>query len=176
MLDKLLSLICNKLAEPYPVGSYFETSDNTFDPNTAWVGTWEKATTNLAEYRKVLWTSSVYTDFAAQTISMDLSNYTFAEVEFYASSNTDIFVPNALKIRTGENGAVILMHHLKGNGTNENTGARIINVSTSGVTFTDYTYKNRRTGGTLTVANQFCVPRRIYGIQQITEYRWHRTA
>ena len=66
--------------------------------------------------------------------------------------------------------------NLKGNGTNENTGARIINVSTSGVAFTDYTYKNRRTGGTLTVANQFCVPRRIYGIKQITEYRWHRTA
>lgn len=24
----------------YPVGSYYETSDNTFDPNTAWGGTW----------------------------------------------------------------------------------------------------------------------------------------
>ena len=25
----------------YPVGSYYETSDTTFDPNTAWGGTWE---------------------------------------------------------------------------------------------------------------------------------------
>lgn len=25
----------------YPVGSYYETSDSTFDPNTAWGGTWE---------------------------------------------------------------------------------------------------------------------------------------
>ena len=24
----------------YPVGSYYETSDTTFDPNTAWTGTW----------------------------------------------------------------------------------------------------------------------------------------
>lgn len=24
----------------YPVGSYYETSDNTFNPNTAWGGTW----------------------------------------------------------------------------------------------------------------------------------------
>lgn len=24
----------------YPVGSYYETSDTTFDPNTAWGGTW----------------------------------------------------------------------------------------------------------------------------------------
>lgn len=28
----------------YPVGSYYETSDSTFDPNTAWGGTWEKET------------------------------------------------------------------------------------------------------------------------------------
>ena len=26
----------------YPVGSYYETSDGDFDPNTAWGGTWEK--------------------------------------------------------------------------------------------------------------------------------------
>lgn len=26
----------------YPVGSYYETSDTTFDPNTAWGGTWVK--------------------------------------------------------------------------------------------------------------------------------------
>lgn len=166
----------SRILECYPVGSYYETSDSNFNPNTEWGGTWVKETTDIIERRKLMWTSNAYTDFAAQTISMDLSNYTFAEVEFYASSNTDIFVPNALKIRTGENGTVILMHNLKGNGTNENTGARRINVSTSGVAFTDYTYKNRRTGGTLTVANQFCVPRRIYGIKQITEYRWHRTA
>jgi len=24
----------------YPVGSYYETSDTSFDPNTAWGGTW----------------------------------------------------------------------------------------------------------------------------------------
>ena len=40
MLDRILSLICDKLAEPYPVGSYFETSDSTFDPNVVWGGTW----------------------------------------------------------------------------------------------------------------------------------------
>lgn len=25
----------------YPVGSYYETSDNDFDPNATWTGTWE---------------------------------------------------------------------------------------------------------------------------------------
>lgn len=176
MLDHILTLICNKLAEPYPVGSYFETSDNTFDPNTAWVGTWEKATTNLAEYRKVLWTSNVYTTFAAQTISMDLSNYTFAEVEFYSNSATDGQVPNMLKIPIGISSDIMCFHGMGTDGTNENTGIRRITVTTSGIQFTDYRYKNRRSGGTRTTANQFCIPYRIYGIQQITEYRWHRTA
>lgn len=29
----------------YPVGSYYETSDTTFDPNVSWAGTWIKDTT-----------------------------------------------------------------------------------------------------------------------------------
>ena len=28
----------------YPIGSYYETSDTTFDPNTAWGGTWVEDT------------------------------------------------------------------------------------------------------------------------------------
>ena len=30
----------NSLDKYYPVGSYYETSDSTFDPNIAWGGTW----------------------------------------------------------------------------------------------------------------------------------------
>ena len=31
----------------YPVGSYYETSDTTFDPNDEWVGTWQLETEGL---------------------------------------------------------------------------------------------------------------------------------
>lgn len=31
----------------YPVGSYYETSDTTFDPNTAWGGTWVNVKRNV---------------------------------------------------------------------------------------------------------------------------------
>ena len=31
----------------YPIGSYYETSDTTFDPNTAWGGTWSLETEGL---------------------------------------------------------------------------------------------------------------------------------
>lgn len=34
--------ILNLLDKFYPVGSYYETSDDDFDPNTAWGGTWER--------------------------------------------------------------------------------------------------------------------------------------
>lgn len=34
----------NSLDKYYPVGSYYETSDSTFDPNIAWGGTWVKDT------------------------------------------------------------------------------------------------------------------------------------
>ena len=30
----------------YPVGSYYETSDNTFDPNVVWGGAWNSTTSN----------------------------------------------------------------------------------------------------------------------------------
>lgn len=30
----------------YPVGSYYQTSDSSFDPNVSWVGTWSSTTAN----------------------------------------------------------------------------------------------------------------------------------
>ena len=36
-VEKMLNLF-------YPVGSYYETSDTTFNPNTAWGGTWVEDT------------------------------------------------------------------------------------------------------------------------------------
>jgi hypothetical protein len=43
-LKRLLTQLINRtsLDYYYPVGSYYETSDTTFDPNSAWGGTWEE--------------------------------------------------------------------------------------------------------------------------------------
>ena len=49
----------------YPVGSYYETSDVTFDPNTVWGGTWE-----LREGRQVLTSSNSVTVAAAQSYTL----------------------------------------------------------------------------------------------------------
>lgn len=39
--EKLIALMLDTI---YPVGCYFETSDTSFDPNTAWGGTWAEDT------------------------------------------------------------------------------------------------------------------------------------
>ena len=160
----------------YPVGSCYETTDENFDPNNSWGGTWVKYATDLIERRKLMWTNSGATTFAAQTISMNLSGYEFVEVEFYYNNSNDAQIPQILKTKVGNNNDIMYFHGMNTDGVNENTGLRRITVSTSGVQFGDYKYKNRRNGGTRTTANQFCVPYRIYAIDQLTMYRWHRTA
>lgn len=39
--DDLTGILNSLLPIFYPVGSYYETSDTTFNPNTEWGGTWE---------------------------------------------------------------------------------------------------------------------------------------
>ena len=49
---KIEDLITSKQADMidvfYPIGSYYETSDTTFDPNTAWGGTWVEDSAGFA--------------------------------------------------------------------------------------------------------------------------------
>ena len=56
----------------HPVGSYYETSDTSFDPNTTWGGTWEKST-HISEEESLLYTGS----FTAGSITLndDVKNY-----------------------------------------------------------------------------------------------------
>lgn len=42
--NDLKNIINSMLPIFYPVGSYYETSDTTFNPNTEWGGTWELET------------------------------------------------------------------------------------------------------------------------------------
>ena len=47
MTLSLKELIAKLLLCQYPVGSYYETSDTTFDPNVSFGGTWELETEGL---------------------------------------------------------------------------------------------------------------------------------
>lgn len=123
---------------------------------------------NKAEYKELLWTNTVATSsMAAQTIQLDLSSFEYVEIWFFQGGTADALVPNPLKIRIGEHRNILLVHSINGAGVNENTGARLVTASATGVTFGNYGYKNRRSGGTVTISNGFAVPRFIYGVKHV---------
>lgn len=116
--------------------------------------------------KKLLHTNTT-SPFSAQTIPLDLSGYNYVEVWFMQGNNADALLPNPLMIPIGEFRNILNLHSINGAGTNENTGVRLVTVSATGITFGNYGYKNRRTGGTVTTSNNFAVPHYIYGIKYL---------
>lgn len=118
--------------------------------------------------RKLLWTNTTATaSLAGQTIPLNLSEYDHVEVWFFQGGDMDALVPNPVKCKIGTSAWAILLHNLYGDGVNENTGARKVRAESTGVAFGNYVYKNRRSDGTLTTANNFLVPHYIYGIKYV---------
>lgn len=118
-----------------------------------------------SEYKKLLWTNNSNTTFAAQTISLNLTGYDCVEVWFYTSSDVDPLLTNVVVLEVGQKNRAAIIHSLGSAGVNENTGSRQVVINSNGVVFSNYTYKNRRSGGTLTTANEFAVPYKIYGVK-----------
>lgn len=81
----------------YPVGSYYETSDTSFDPNVTWGGTWisetilddeivEEGTSGIWTYRK--WSDGVYEVWGKTTNSCAMT--TAYGSTYYGSVNISI--------------------------------------------------------------------------------------
>lgn len=121
---------------------------------------------NEIQTRKLLHTNTT-SPFNAQTISLDLTDYDYVEVWFMQGGTSDGLLPNPLQVPIGEFRSIMNVHALLTSGVNENTGGRLVTASTTGITFGNYAYKNRRSGGTLTTANNFAVPHYIYGIKYL---------
>lgn len=126
---------------------------------------------NTGDMRKLLWTNSSSASFAAQTIPLDLSDYDCVEVWFKEDDTLNSQLGSPIRISVGKENSIVVIHSLAYAGVNENIGSRHISVSTTGVSFGNYQYKNRRSGGSLTTDNSFCIPLRIYGIKLGTGYR-----
>ena len=101
-----LTAILNEVLPPlptvdmfFPVGSYYETSDASFDPNVSWGGTWVLITNAVqgttGAYNRV---SGRNTAVQTTTSTLDLGEFTFysktgrvyicADACFYTSANT----------------------------------------------------------------------------------------
>lgn len=55
----------------YPVGSYYETSDDTFDPNVRWGGTWVRETAGLVHVSASIGAGTDYEVIGAPTDTQD---------------------------------------------------------------------------------------------------------
>lgn len=110
-----------------------------------------------SEYRKLLWTNPNPTSsFAAQTVSLDLSDYDEVEVDIatygtYASTTTESF-----KFKVGVGGLP--------SGAANTIAWRYITPTTTGVEF-GTGYETRTYGANGTQDNTKMVPQRIYGIK-----------
>lgn len=116
-----------------------------------------------SEYKKLLWTNSnPTTAFAAQTISLDLSDYDIIEMKYQRTISEQSTL--TIIIHLGERGVAYYI-----NGTV--IGDRRVDVSTTGISILDC-YSNN------TVNNEFLIPLKIYGIKYervappLTDMEW----
>lgn len=151
----------------YPVGSYYDTSDENFNPNTVWGGSWTLEEGNLTEERKLLWTDTSSTNFGPQTISIDLTNYDMVQIFFYIHNDIRNTV-NVVGNRDVTNSA-------SGGLAEQNWfGIRTFTFNNSGVIFDN---GQSHTGANTYAADSAALrPFKIYGINQLTQHKWHRTA
>lgn len=163
----------------YPVGSYFETSDSMFDPNVEWGGTWVSTGANIYEEKKLLWTNSNPTAaFNAQTLSLDLTAYDYVEIGARWMATYD-GTTKYQKFSIGNSyGAYLVIPVGANDGVSDAqryNSIRAITINTNGIVFKSggyYRWSATDQGSSETYA----VPIKIFGIKELTQYKWKRTA
>lgn len=123
-----------------------------YDPDS---GTWKYADDGSGFVIKKLWENSAPTSaFAAQTVSLDLSDYDAIEIRFKNKNNSTVYLSTGL-IPIGED---FTMFYITSDPASQR---RAGSVSTTGVTFA--------TGYAAATASTACaIPLTIYGYRGIT--------
>ena len=84
----------------YPVGSYYETSDSSFDPEEVWGGTWSSET--VFDGGVMLFDNPSQSAAGAITLSDSASNYDKLDLLFLTTggnrSSTSVYDPNNKKV------------------------------------------------------------------------------
>lgn len=110
---------------------------------------------------ELLWENEDPTSsFAAQTISLDLSSYDAVYV-FFGYTNGDVFQRGMMLIDSATN-------HFRYTGNSSNNirmFERTATANTSGVAFSDGTYRTQGSAGTSNTGNSYMIPFAIYGIK-----------
>ena len=91
----------------YPVGSYYETSDTSFNPNTTWGGTWELETDGTILVSKSSVSESIFNDTVGTIVGEEKHTLTVSELPSNviqtatAGSNTDGYIMRGGYTATG---------------------------------------------------------------------------
>ena len=73
----------------YPVGCYFETSDNDFNPNTSWGGTWELETDGTVLVSKSSESGSAFNTTVGSIVGEEEHTLTINEMPKHNHPNTN---------------------------------------------------------------------------------------
>ena len=153
----------------YPVGSYYETSDTTFNPNNTWGGTWSLETAGQVHVSA----GSGYIVSGALTNTSDggattsaTSNYALKEADL--PSITGTFRIRGYQTSAGSNGSLVTSASGKFSRTSNGTPSVIKSAVTTGTSH-DITYAFGGGGshnhGSVSTLQPYIVVN-----------RWHRTA
>lgn len=150
----------------YPVGSYFETSDSTFDPNVEWGGTWS-LNSIINEEESLIYNGSFSTGTTSLTNNVD--NY------------------NKIKILAIDNDGTLKTFEV----TNENSNAfstyldfgrvtgawyaKCMVVAFDGTSMTE-NFNKQAYFSTISAEGTYVTVKKVYGYKQIISYKWKRTA
>lgn len=154
----------------YPVGSYFETSDSTFDPNVEWGGEW-----SCQIPQEVLINTGSVTVNANQ-------NYNLCTITL--EPNTEYMIYTNVKTNNGS--SLTLLNVININGTvktQHGAEARVTTSSGQGVVNWRYVYTDNNTAtATLRCYGYYTTSHTEEGriiavpINRTLNYKWHRTA
>lgn len=168
----------------YPIGSYYETSDSTFDPNTAWGGTWVKVAGGLIKGEPLI-TRKQERKTTDTTVS-NSSGINLLTVQ-HTSNTGKVWIYGAATVKTNANTSAI---NIDANGqtdigqsvTNNNTYTRLtVMTQRSGMPIgTPFTVALRMTAQdtstTATCAAYTTSQLFVSDVPLKMGYCWHRTA
>lgn len=180
MLKELLAHILG-VDFRYPVGSYYETSNANFDPNTAWGGTWVKDTTKddeiIEEGTNGIWTYRKWKSGIAECWGDSANTYrnmvTAFGYAFYDSNSPSYDFPANLF-----NQPPTVQANRSSLNSEQGYGGNLVSISPYQVTKTRcslFVYNTTSATGYCRIALSAKGLWKTYEAPT-TQYRWHRTA
>ena len=156
----------------YPVGSYYETSDSTFDPNTTWGGTWTTETTAhiIDEGTSGIWKYKKWSDGTYEAWGYYQANnlvLTTSSAGTYYGSSQNILYPN---IHVGP-----LISSTYGNTTSQGSGIYIYNTEDYGDSGLHVNYRAHTSVSSGVCGGYFYI-KSIWTSTPTTLIKWHRVA